>query len=80
MDNGGTAAYIYDALDRRVQATVNGTTTKTAYNIYGQRTSIWDASGTLLNEQIYWGGMPVAFFANGPLGSASHRIEEIDLV
>lgn len=32
-----------------------------------QRTSIWDASGTLLHEQIYWGSTPVAFFSDGPI-------------
>ncbi|MBS1821914.1 MAG: hypothetical protein JST61_08065 [Acidobacteria bacterium] len=35
VDGGTTATYVYDALDRRVQAIENGTNTVYAFNIAG---------------------------------------------
>lgn len=66
VDGGGTAQYVYDALNHRVRAAANGSTKEYVFNAAGQRVSIWNAGiGGQLQGQYYWGTRPVAYYAGG---------------
>ena len=66
VDGGGTAQYVYNALNQRVQATVGGVATDYVFNAAGQRVSEWNgATRAQLKGKYYWGSRPVAFYANG---------------
>jgi YD repeat-containing protein len=65
VDNGSTAAYVYNALNQRVRTVVGGATTEFVFNAAGQRVSVWNgATRAQLRGQNYWGGRPVAFYAS----------------
>ena len=66
MDGGQTATYVYNALNQRVSAAVGGATTEYVFNAAGQRVSEWNgATHAQLKGKYYWGGKPVAYYANG---------------
>lgn len=65
VDGGSTATYVYDALNHRVQSIANGVNQEYAFNLSGQRASVWDgasASPSLLSATTYWNGRPVSFY------------------
>jgi RHS repeat-associated protein len=65
VDGGGTATYVYNALNQRVRTAANGSTTEYVFNASGQRVTEWNAATHALNQgKYYWGGKPVAFYAN----------------
>lgn len=62
VDGGSTAAYVYDALNNRVQVSANGLVTQYAYGPFG-RASAWDGLNcdlAHLYNYTYWNGMPIA--------------------
>jgi len=66
VDSGSTAAYIYNALNQRVRATVGGTATEYVFNAAGQRVSEWNgATRAQLKGKYYWGAKPVGYYAGG---------------
>jgi RHS repeat-associated protein len=69
VDNGSTASYVYDALNRRARANTSAASYEYLYDYAGRRTSSW-----LLNTpgypagfgnegRIYWDGQQIAFRA-----------------
>jgi RHS repeat-associated protein len=69
VDNGGTATYIYDAMNRRVSVQAGSATHEYAFDYAGRRVSSW-----LLNQsgypqglgdegRIYWDGRQIAYRA-----------------
>jgi RHS repeat-associated protein len=64
VDQGGTAQYVYNALNQRAQATVNGVATGYLFNATGQRVSEWNGT-TQLQGKYEWGARPVAYYAHG---------------
>ena len=68
VDGGSTATYTYDALNRRVRSVVGGVSTEFVYDAQGKRVSTWNGStGTLVEESMYWGGMPLGYVASGAM-------------
>jgi RHS repeat-associated protein len=66
VDGGQTATYVYNALNQRVRATVGGAATEYVFNASGQRVSEWNGTTRAqLKGKYYWGGKPVAYYANG---------------
>ena len=67
VDNGSTATYVYDALNRRVSSKTSAGTTEYVYNAQGQRTWSWLVNGSatgLGNEgRIYWDGQQFGYRA-----------------
>lgn len=65
VDNGSTASYVYDALNRRVSSKTSAGTTEYTYNAQGQRTSSWlvdgSATGAGNEGRIYWDGQQFAY-------------------
>jgi RHS repeat-associated protein len=62
VDNGGTASYIYDALNQRVQVKTPGSTLEYTYDFAGRRITTWDANANFgVQGQIWWGSQPIAF-------------------
>jgi RHS repeat-associated protein len=69
VDGGGTAQYVYNALNQRVRAVAGTTATEFVFNTGGQRVSEWNGTTrTQLKGKYYWGGAPVAYYS----GSAAH--------
>jgi RHS repeat-associated protein len=61
--SGGTSeTNVYDALKERVMTTINGTTLAYGFNLAGQRSTVWDASGNLISAQYYAGSRPLAYY------------------
>ena len=68
VDGGSTATYYYDALNQRVRSVVNGTAYEFVFNLSGQRVSVWNGtSGALLEENTYWGSLPLDLNLNNAL-------------
>jgi RHS repeat-associated protein len=66
VNGGATAKYTYNALNQRVRIDQGSTAREFVFNMNGQRTSIWDGnSGSQLQGQVYWGGLPVEFYSGG---------------
>jgi RHS repeat-associated protein len=66
VDAGGTATYVYNALNQRVRAVVGGTITEYVFNAAGERASEWN--GTTLAQlkgKYYLGTTPVAYYSGG---------------
>jgi RHS repeat-associated protein len=62
VDGGGTASYIYDALNQRVQVKTPGSTLEYTYDFAGRRITTWDANANFgVQGQIWWGSQPIAF-------------------
>ncbi len=62
VDNGSTAVYVYDALNRRVSTQTTSGTTEYIFDYAGRRISSWLASNNFgIEGRIYWDGMPIAF-------------------
>jgi len=60
------ATYVYNALNQRVQAVVGSMATDYVFNAAGQRVSEWNGTTfAQLKGKYYWGGRPVAYYANG---------------
>ena len=79
VNNGATAAYVYNALNQRVRTVANGATTEFVFNTAGQRVSEWN--GTTLAQlkgHYYWGGKPVAFYTTAAGGGAAAHFEHQD--
>jgi YD repeat-containing protein len=59
VDGGSTAAYTYDALNRRVRTVTSAGTTELVFNAQGQRVSEWNATThAQLKGHYYWGAAP----------------------
>ena len=57
VDNGSTARYVYDALNRRVSVQTSAVTTEYAFNTQSQRTSSWPITAGYGGEgRIFWNG------------------------
>jgi RHS repeat-associated protein len=69
VDGGTTASYVYNALNQRVSENLGGLKEQFAYNVGGQRVSIWNAASpiALLMEQYYVGNKRVAYYAGSTL-------------
>ncbi|HMH14390.1 MAG TPA: hypothetical protein VK578_14920, partial [Edaphobacter sp.] len=68
VDGGGTAQYVYNALNQRVRTVVGSTPTEFVFNSNGQRVSVWNGSTrAAIRGQYYWGAAPVAYLAGGAL-------------
>ena len=52
--------YVYDALSRRVEKTVNGTTAKFVYDLAGRTLTQFDSSGNWQRVELYAGGAHLA--------------------
>jgi RHS repeat-associated protein len=66
VDGGATAKYTYNALNQRVRIDQGSTAREFVFNLTGQRTSVWDGnSGSQIQGQTYWGGLPVEFYSGG---------------
>ncbi|MDR3414043.1 MAG: hypothetical protein P4L87_24295, partial [Formivibrio sp.] len=66
VDSGQTATYVYNALNQRVRTVVGSTITEYVFNAAGQRVSEWNGTTRAqLKGKYYWGGKPVAYYANG---------------
>lgn len=66
VDGGNTASYVYDALNRRVQATTSSGSVEYSYDAMGRRISAWQASSNFgIEARMYWGMSQIAF-RNGP--------------
>ncbi len=64
VDNGSTAVYVYDALNRRVSSQTTSGVTEYTFDYAGRRISSWLASNNFgIEGRIYWDGMPIAFHA-----------------
>ncbi|MGC1294338.1 MAG: RHS repeat-associated core domain-containing protein, partial [Alloacidobacterium sp.] len=62
VDNGSTAVYVYDALNRRVSTQTTSGTTEYIFDYAGRRISSWLASNNFgIEGRIYWDGMPIVF-------------------
>lgn len=55
-----TTTYLYNALGQRIQKTTGNTTTVFVYDEVGHLLGEYDGSGTLIEETIWLGGLPVA--------------------
>ena len=77
VDNGSTATYVYDALNRRVSSKTSSGTTEYVYNAQGQRTSSWLVNGSAAgfgNEgRIYWDGQQFAYRAQDGTTYFQHK-------
>lgn len=63
VDNGTTAVYSYDSLNRRVRFDQGGTAQEFVFNLQGQRASIWDGnSHAQIQGQFYMGSQHLAFY------------------
>ncbi len=71
VDSGSTAAYVYDALNHRVQTTVGSTATEFVFNANGQRVSELTSAGAALKGHYYWGATPVAFYTTTASGDGA---------
>jgi len=69
VDGGSSATNVYNALNQRVSTTEAGTTTQFAYNVAGQRVSIWNTASPAgqIVEEYYAGNQRVAYYANSML-------------
>jgi RHS repeat-associated protein len=68
VSGNGTATYVYNALNQRVQTVANSSTTGFVFNAAGQRVSEWTWNGTTYAQtkgKYYWGAEPVAYYASG---------------
>jgi RHS repeat-associated protein len=66
VDGGQTAQYVYNAQNQRVRAAAGGTATEYVFSAAGQRVSEWNGTTRAqLKGKYYWGGAPVAYYANG---------------
>ncbi|MBB5345865.1 RHS repeat domain-containing protein [Tunturibacter empetritectus] len=62
--DGGSSAYVYDALNRRVRQQTASGTYEYLYDPAGRRTSRWNVSNNSGDEgRIYWDGKQIAFRA-----------------
>jgi YD repeat-containing protein len=62
VDAEGTASYVYDALNQRVQVKTPGSTLEYTYDLAGRRVTTWDANANFgVQGQIWWGSLPIAF-------------------
>ncbi len=52
----------YDAFNRRVVTSTNGTILAYGFNSAGQRATVWDVNGNLLSAQYYVGSQPLAYW------------------
>jgi YD repeat-containing protein len=60
VDGGGTASYVYNALNQRVRTVANGGTTEFVFNAASQRVTEWNAATHGLNQgKYYCGSKPV---------------------
>ncbi|HMG86729.1 MAG TPA: RHS repeat-associated core domain-containing protein [Terracidiphilus sp.] len=74
VDGGGTAQYVYNALNQRVRTVVGSTATEFVFNANGQRVSVWNGSTrTALRGQYYWGSAPVAYYLAGGAVQFQHQ-------
>jgi RHS repeat-associated protein len=63
VDNGSTATYVFDALNHRVKAVVNGITERYGFDTAGRRSTTWqDNSTNLTMAQYYAGSQPIAYW------------------
>ena len=66
VDSGGTAQYVYNALNQRVKATAGSAATEYVFSAAGQRVSEWNGTTRAqIKGKYYWGATPVAYYANG---------------
>ena len=63
MDNGATAVYVYDALNRRVRVQTASATDEYVYDYASRRISTWLPNGAGIEGRIYWSNRLVAFRA-----------------
>ena len=69
VDSGGTAQYVYNALNQRVKATAGSAATEYVFSAAGQRVSEWSVTPRAqLKGKYYWGGGPVAFYTTAASG------------
>jgi RHS repeat-associated protein len=62
VDNGSTAQYVYDAMNRRVRVQTASSTNEYLFDYAGRRTSTWQVSNNAGDEgRIYWDGVQIAF-------------------
>ena len=71
VDNGATAVYVYDALNRRVRVQTASATDEYIYDYANRRISTWLPNGAGIEGRIYWGNLLVAFRDVPPENSAS---------
>jgi len=71
VDNGATAIYVYDALNRRVRVQTASATDEYIYDYANRRISTWLPNGAGIEGRIYWGNLLVAFRDVPPENSAS---------
>ena len=63
VDNGATAVYVYDAMNRRVRVQTASSTDEFTYDYANRRISTWLPNGAGIEGRIYWGNRLVAFRA-----------------
>jgi len=74
VDGGGTAQYVYDALNHRVRSVTSAGTLEFVFNANGQRVSEWDGTTRAqLKGKYYWGSQPVAWYAPGGAAHFEHQ-------
>jgi RHS repeat-associated protein len=79
VDNGATAAYVYDANNRRVNVTTASGTYDYVYDFMGRRVSEWSPSsghvGAPLGGRVYWGSQQqqVAFVSGSGATYFDHQ-------
>lgn len=62
VDNGSTATYEYDALNRRVRVQSTDVTAEYVFNLSGQPSSAWTPSTeAALEARTYWGAEQIAY-------------------
>lgn len=64
VDNGTTAQYVYDALNRRVHVQTSASTYEYVFDYAGRRISSWLEPSNFGNQgRIYWDGQQIAYRA-----------------
>jgi RHS repeat-associated protein len=65
VDGGSTATYVYNALNQRVQSIASGSNEEYAYDLNGQRSTVWNGTPSvpsLISATTYWNGRPISFY------------------
>lgn len=63
VDNGATASYVFDAMNRRVRVQTASSTNEYIYDYASRRISTWLPNGAGIKGRIYWGNLLAAFRA-----------------
>jgi RHS repeat-associated protein len=64
VDNGSSAQYVYDALNRRIKTQTTNGTFEYIYDYAGRRISTWNPATTNgIEGRIYWNGAQIAYRA-----------------